>query len=57
MSQYEQENDLGSGGGDVDEQAEREAWERSETGDERPQPWAKASASTESLAADEDDDD
>jgi hypothetical protein len=30
MSQYEQENDLGRGGGEVDEETLRKAWERSE---------------------------
>ena len=30
MSQYEQENDLGAGGGEVDDDTMREAWERAE---------------------------
>jgi hypothetical protein len=28
MSQFEQENDLGRGGGEVDEETEEEAWDR-----------------------------
>lgn len=34
MTQYEQENDLGGGGGEVDEQTHKDAWERSL--DDRP---------------------
>ena len=30
VSQYEQENDFGRGGGEVDEETMRQAWERSE---------------------------
>jgi hypothetical protein len=30
MSQYEQENDFGRGGGEVDDETLRNAWERSE---------------------------
>ncbi len=58
MSQYEQENDLGRGGGEVDDETMDKAWddaaERRSTaniegeGDEGeedgPQPWAKASS-------------
>ena len=53
MSQYEQENDLGQGGGEVDDEtmrkAEDDAAERRSTAnedgeDEGRQPWAKASS-------------
>ncbi len=59
MSQYEQENDLGSGGGEVDDETMRNAWanaeqrrstaneepeEGEEGGGEGPQPWAKFSS-------------
>ena len=55
MSQYEQENDMGSGGGEVDDQTMADAWENAaerlrpdNVGDEEdgegPQPWAKASS-------------
>jgi hypothetical protein len=55
MTQYEQENDLGEGGGEVDEEtmdeARRTADERRRTDstddlgtDDEPQPWAKASS-------------
>jgi hypothetical protein len=66
MTQFEQENDLGRGGGQVDDETLEEAWRESdrrhdqsvadaerEGADEQPQPWAKASPSTESVAADE----
>jgi hypothetical protein len=60
MSQFEQENDLGHGGGEVDDETMDEAWETAaerrstanaedgpgEDGEEEsgPQPWAKASS-------------
>ena len=56
MSQFEQENDLGRGGGEVDDEtmrkAQRTADERrtgdelepDEGADEQPQPWAKTSS-------------
>ena len=53
MSRHEQENDLGGGGGEADDEtlarakdaaAERRAGDEpeAEEGDESPQPWAKA---------------
>ena len=54
MTQYEQENDFGRGGGEVDdetmEKAEQDAAERRSTANEEdseqegPGPWAKASS-------------
>jgi hypothetical protein len=58
MTQYEQENDLGRGGGEVDDETMDEAWrtarERRGTGNlgerpdesdaDEPQPWAKLSS-------------
>ncbi len=50
MSQYEQENDLGRGGGEVDDETREQAEENAERrrggdGDaEGPQPWAKTSS-------------
>ena len=47
MSQYEQENDLGSGGGEVDDETTDEARERSGEGGDEPsedEPWAKLSS-------------
>jgi hypothetical protein len=42
MSEDERQSDVGSSGGEEDEDG--------------PQPWAKTSASTESLAADDEED-
>ena len=53
MSQYEQENDLGSGGGEVDDETMDEASERSgEGGDELTDddPWAKTSSGDADVA-------
>ncbi len=58
MSQYEQENDVGRGGGEVDDDTMQKAWEdaaerrssanvdaeRDEGEDAGPQPFAKASS-------------
>ena len=54
MTQYEQENDLGRGGGEVDDETMKRAWDDAEErrlGDEpadddadEPQPWAKLSS-------------
>jgi hypothetical protein len=47
VSQYEQENDLGSGGGEVDDETLDEARERSGGGEPDPdadEPWAKTSS-------------
>ena len=55
MSQYEQENDMGEGGGEVDDDTMAEAWENAAErlrpdntddggGDDGPEPWAKASS-------------
>ena len=60
MSQFEQENDFGRGGGEVDDETMEKAWDDAalkRTGDEHevvrddeedapaePQPWAKASS-------------
>lgn len=50
MTQYEQENDLGSGGGEVDDETTDRGWEtRDERGGEEPEPdadepWAKTSS-------------
>ena len=42
-SQYEQENDLGSGGGEVSDETLDEAWGNAEERAE-PNPWAKTSS-------------
>jgi hypothetical protein len=58
MTQYEQENDLGRGGGEVDDETMQDAWNTAaerrstanikrepEEGDaDEPQPWAKLSS-------------
>ncbi len=56
MTQYEQENDLGRGGGEVDRETMEKAWrdadarrgaddpENEEGAEEQPQPWAKLSS-------------
>ena len=54
MTQFEQENDLGRGGGEVDDETLAKAWDDAEerrSGDEldeedagEPQPWAKLSS-------------
>ncbi len=57
MSQYQQENDMGGGGGEVDDETMSEAWENAAerlrpdnidepdaADDDGPQPWAKASS-------------
>ena len=57
MSQYEQENDMGRGGGEVDDETMSDAWKNAaerlrpdnagdadEADDDGPQPWAKASS-------------
>ena len=53
-TQYEQENDLGRGGGEVDEETQKEAWRNAEErrgtasigNDDNPgpEPWAKTSS-------------
>ena len=47
VSQYEQENDLGSGGGEVDDETMEEAREPGGGGEPNPdadEPWAKTSS-------------
>jgi len=58
MTQYEQENDLGRGGGEVDDETMQDAWntaaerrstanierEPDEGEEDEPQPWAKLSS-------------
>ena len=45
MSQFEQENDLGRGGGEVDDETLEAAEQRRDDGeDDGPQPWAKTSS-------------
>ena len=46
VSQYEQENDLGSGGGEVDDETLEEARERGggEPDPDADEPWAKTSS-------------
>jgi hypothetical protein len=58
MTQYEQENDLGRGGGEVDDETMEDAWrtaaerrstantegEHEEGEEDGPQPWAKLSS-------------
>ncbi len=58
MTQFEQENDLGRGGGEVDDETMEKAWETAaqrrstaniedeeqEGRDESPEPWAKTSS-------------
>ena len=68
MSQYEQENDLGAGGGQVDDETMDAAWdtaadrrgvserehEREEHADKSPQPTAKFSSGDRELDPDAD---
>ena len=65
MSQFEQENDLGRGGGEVDDEAIDKAWERAKErrstanidSSEEPSagPWAKTSAGDDAADADEEE--